>query len=76
MKIKRLATSILVAAGLAATSIAHAASYSFSYLASDNSYQVNGILTTADIVNAVSGYDILGISGSVTGLGGGTIPPW
>lgn len=73
MKFKSLAISALIAAGFVATSIANAASYSFSYLANDNSYQVNGILTTADILNAVSGYDILGISGSVTGAGGGTI---
>lgn len=73
MKLNRLATSLLMAAGLAATSIAHAASYSFSYLADDTTYQVAGILTTADVLNGVGGYDITGITGSVTGAGGGAI---
>ncbi|MEO8440995.1 MAG: PEP-CTERM sorting domain-containing protein [Betaproteobacteria bacterium] len=45
--------------------------YSFDFLASG--YEVSGILTTADTLNAVNGYDILGITGSVTGVGGGVI---
>lgn len=45
--------------------------YSFDFLASG--YEVAGILTTADTLNAVNGYDILGITGSVTGVGGGVI---
>ena len=46
-------------------------SYSFEFLSA--SYEVDGTLTVADTQNALGSYDILGITGTVWGLGGGNI---
>ena len=67
MKLRQLKNIALMAALVVIVSSANAGSYSFDFLANDNSYQVNGTLTTVNLPNAVSGYDILGISGLVTG---------
>jgi hypothetical protein len=63
----------LLAVALLGASTANAASYSFDFTANDDSYHVQGTLKTADVINSVSGYDILDISGTVTGNLGGTI---
>lgn len=71
--IKCLRAAFIGAATIAAALPAYAATYSFDFLSTDGSYQANGILATADTLNSVSGYDIQGISGQVTGPGGGSI---
>jgi hypothetical protein len=71
--IKTSLATLLSTAALVAATPANAASYSFNFMSSDNIYQASGIITTADVLNSVSGYDILGISGSVSGAGGGSI---
>ncbi len=48
-----------------------AGDYSFDFVASG--YEVSGTFTTSDTLNAVNGYDIVAISGEVSGLGGGDI---
>ena len=73
MKFKTTRKFLLVSGIVFASTVASAASYSFEFLANDNSYQVNGILTTEDILNALNGYNIVGISGTVVGNGGGAI---
>lgn len=52
---------------------AHAGIESFDFKANDATYEVTGLFHTADTLNVVGGYDILGISGNVTGTGGGAI---
>ncbi len=73
MKHKTIRNLLLVACAVLASTVAGAASYSFEFLANDNSYEVEGIFTTADTLNVEGGYNILGISGTVTGVGGGVI---
>jgi hypothetical protein len=70
LKTNRFLLALVVTASLSISN-AVAGNYSFEFLASG--YQVNANLTTADTLNAVNGYDILGISGTVTGFGGGAI---
>lgn len=72
--------SILLSVMLAFSAFAvQASSYSFSYLSSALGgdsfplYTVLGELEVADTQNALGSYDILGISGGVSGPGGGTI---
>ena len=71
MKIKPLAISALVTAALAVAAPANAASYSYDFVGTG--YEVTGLVTATDLLNAVGGYDILGITGTVSGLGGGAI---
>jgi hypothetical protein len=52
---------------------AQAGIYNFDFNASNNSYEVSGTFGTADVLNSVGGYDILSITGSVIGAGGGLI---
>lgn len=73
MKSKIVRNLLLVSGAVAASTAVSAASYSFEFLANDSSYEVEGIFTTADTLNAVGGFNILGISGAVTGVGGGAI---
>lgn len=73
MKLKTFRTFLLVSGALVASTAATAASYSFDFMANNNSYQVSGILVTEDVLNALNGYNIVGISGTVTGSGGGVI---
>lgn len=73
MKLKSLRNLLLVSGAVLASTVASAASYSFEFLATDSSYQVSGILTTEDVLNVLNGYNILGISGTVTGADGGAI---
>lgn len=72
--------SILLSVMLAFSAFAvQASSYSFSYLSSALGgdsfplYTVLGELEVADTQNALGSYDILGISGGVSGPGGGSI---
>lgn len=77
----RLLRSILLSIMLAcsASAVQANSTYSFSYLSSALGgdsfplYTVLGELEVADTQNALGSYDILGISGGVSGPGGGTI---
>jgi hypothetical protein len=53
--------------------LAQANLYTFDFLSTDHTYEASGTLTTSNTLDAAGGYDITGISGSVTGAGGGTI---
>ena len=53
------------------TSSAHA--YHFNFTSFDGSFTVSGQLTTANSLDAVGGYDITGIAGSVVGPNGAAI---
>ena len=53
------------------TSSAHA--FNFNFTSFDGSFTVSGQLNTANSLDAVGGYDVTGIAGSVVGLNGGTI---
>lgn len=73
MKLSTIRNALFVSGALLASTIASAGSYTFEFLANDGSYQVDGIFTTEDVLNVLNGYNILGISGTVTGSDGGAI---
>jgi hypothetical protein len=52
---------------------ASAATYSFNFSTTDSVFTVAGTLTTANTVDAVGGYDVLSMSGTITGPDGGAI---
>ena len=52
---------------------ANAAVYDFDFSTTDSLFSATGSITTADTPDAVGGYDILSISGTLSGPGGGTI---
>ncbi len=62
-----IAASALLPAG------ADAATYSFDFSTTDSVFTVAATLTTADTLNSVGGYDVLSISGTLSGPGGGAI---
>src|SRR5450631_3675615 len=53
------------------TSTAHA--FNFNFTSFDHTFTVTGQLITANTLDAVGGYDVTGITGSVVGLNGGAI---
>lgn len=73
MKLTTIRKLLLASGMVFASAMASAGSYTFEFLANDNSYEIDGILTTEDVLNALNGYNIVGISGTVTGNGGGAI---
>jgi hypothetical protein len=64
--------ALIAAIGLVPVS-AHAAIYDFDFSTMDSLFSATGSITTADTPDAVGGYDILSISGTLSGPGGGTI---
>jgi PEP-CTERM motif len=52
---------------------AEAATYDFNFSTTDSVFSVTAAITTADTLDAVGGYDVLSISGTISGPGGGTI---
>lgn len=73
MKTKKLEIYGLFLAALFMASSAKAATYEFNFLSNNFTYDVAGFLTTSNVLNAVSGYDISSITGAVFGTGGGLI---
>ena len=64
--------ALIAAVGLAPVS-ANAAVYDFDFSTTDSLFTATGSITTAGAPDAVGGYDILSISGTLSGPGGGTI---
>jgi hypothetical protein len=64
---------VLIGAGALLPAGADAATYSFDFSTIDSVFAVAATLTTADTLNAVGGYDVLSISGTLSGPGGGAI---
>jgi PEP-CTERM motif len=52
---------------------ASAATYSFNFSTTDPVFTVAGTFTTANTLDAVGGYDVLSMSGTITGPDGGAI---
>ncbi len=52
---------------------AHAAIYDFDFSTADSLFTATGSITTAGAPDAAGGYDILSMSGTLSGPGGGTI---
>ncbi len=52
---------------------AKAATYGFDFSTTDSIFTVTGAITTADTLDSVGGYDVLSVSGTISGPGGGTI---
>lgn len=52
---------------------ASAATYVFDFSTTNSLFTVISAITTADTLNAVGGYDVLSISGTISGPGGGAI---
>ena len=50
---------------------ANAATYVFDFSTTDSLFTVASAITTADTLNAVGGYDVLSVSGTIFGPGGG-----
>lgn len=63
----------LISAGALLPVGADAATYSFDFSTTDAVFTVAATLTTADTLNTVGGYDVLSISGALSGPGGGAI---
>lgn len=64
---------IMAASGMAWAGMAHAAEYDFTFTNQIGGVWAHGTLTTSDTLNALGGYDIIGISGAtpqgaITGL--------
>jgi hypothetical protein len=69
---KLLKLVVVVAAGMIPFG-ANAATYSFDLSTTDSVFTVTGTITTADTPDAVGGYDVLSISGAISGPSGGEI---
>ena len=69
---KALKWALIAAAGILPVG-AHAATYSFDFSTTDSVFAVTATITTADTLDAVGGYDILSMSGTISGPGGGAI---
>lgn len=65
----KLRTLALASAALALSASAQAATYTFTFTDFGSNLLASGSLTTLNTLNAVGGYDITGITGSVTGYG-------
>jgi len=63
----------LIAAGALLPAGADAATYSFDFSTTDSVFTAVATMTTADTLNALGGYDVLSISGTLSGPGGGAI---
>ena len=64
---------VLIGAGALLPAGAEAATYSFDFSTVDSVFAVSATLTTADVLNALGGYDVLSISGTLSGPSGGAI---
>jgi hypothetical protein len=69
---KTLKWSLIAAVGFVPVG-ADAATYGFDFSTTDSVFTVTGTVTTADTLDAVGGFDVLSISGTLSGPGGGTI---
>ena len=69
---KTVKWALIAALGLAPVS-ANANVYGFDFSTADSVFTVTGLITTADTMDAVGGYDVLSLSGTVSGPGGGAI---
>lgn len=70
----RKAVSLALVAAVGFVPIgANAATYDFDFSTTDSVFSVTGAITTADTPDAVGGYDVLSISGTISGPGGGAI---
>lgn len=72
MRKAALKWALIAAAGSIAGGT-HAATYDFNFSTTDSVFAVSATISTADTLNSVGGYDILSISGTIYGAGGGTI---
>ena len=73
MRANLLKIALLICSALMMASSAQAYVYSFHFTAADHAHNITGTITTTNTLDAVGGYDILGISGTVSGSGGGNI---
>ncbi|MGH6799642.1 MAG: hypothetical protein ACREDI_14820, partial [Roseiarcus sp.] len=69
---KALKWALIAAVGLVPVG-ASAATYSFDFSTTDSVFTVTAMITTADTLDAVGGYDVLSIAGTISGPGGGAI---
>jgi hypothetical protein len=73
---KAVKWAVVAALGLVPVG-ASAATYNFDFSTTDSVFAVTGAITTADTLDAIGGYDVLSISGTIFGPGfgpaGGTI---
>lgn len=69
---KALKWTLIAAVGLVPAG-ANAATYNFDFSTIDSVFGVTATITTADTLDAVGGYDVLSMSGTISGPGGGAI---
>lgn len=67
-----LRCALIAAVGLVSVS-ANAATYDFDFSTADSLFTATGSITTANTLDAVGGYDVLSMSGTLSGPGGGTV---
>ena len=72
MRKPALKWALITAVGLVSAS-ANATIYDFDFSTADLLFTAAGSITTADLLDAVGGYDVLSMSGTLSGPGGGTI---
>jgi PEP-CTERM motif len=72
MRKAALKWALIAAAGLVSAGT-NAATYDFDFSTADSLFTATGSITTANTVDPVGGYDVLSMSGTLSGPGGGTI---
>ena len=70
---KKILQTVAVAAAVLAPAAANATVYHFSFETTDGVFTVSGSATTANTRHSAGGYDLLTLSGTVSGPSGGSI---
>jgi hypothetical protein len=70
---KRMLLAVAVAATVLVPAAANATVYHFSFETTDGVFTVSGNATTANTLDNAGGYDVLALTGTVSGPGGGSI---
>ena len=63
----KVLAAVTFVACLAFAGASSAATYAFNFTDTSNTFTASGLLTTSNTLNAVNGYDVTAISGTVTG---------
>ena len=70
---KKMLLAVAVAAALLAPAAANASVYHFSFETTDGVFTVSGAATTANTLDSAGGYDVLALTGTVSGPSAGSI---
>ena len=70
---KKLLLAVAVAAAVLVPAVANASVYHFGFETTDGVFTVSGVATTANTLDSAGGYDVLALTGTLSGPGGGSI---